>query len=190
MSNEHESLITAATWSLDKHVPSHNIIGYTSLFVQRKGKRLTIVIAKPCLSPVDDNAQLLPSDVSLLTNPTDYRSLVGEMYYLTWTRPEISFDVNKVYQFMSAPTDIHLVAAKHILRHIKGTLDQLCFTNDCLSLTGFSDEDWDDVLSDSHSISGLCLYFGSNPVSWCAKKQPTFSRSFTESEYQALVVAS
>ena len=52
---------------------------------------------------------------------TKYRSLVGALQYLTLTRPDISFAVNRVCQFLHAPTTIHLSAAKRILRYLKYT---------------------------------------------------------------------
>jgi histone deacetylase 1/2 len=52
-----------------------------------------------------------------------YRSIVGGLQYLTLTRPNISFAVNKVCQFLSQPTEVHWEAVKRILRYVKGTLD-------------------------------------------------------------------
>ena len=54
---------------------------------------------------------------------TKYRSLVGTLQYLTLTRPDISFAVNKVCQFLYAPTTAHWSAVKRILRYIRGTLN-------------------------------------------------------------------
>ena len=43
-----------------------------------------------------------------------YRSVVGGLQYLTLTRPDISFAVNKVCQFLSQPTDVHWESVKRI----------------------------------------------------------------------------
>ncbi|XP_014751751.1 uncharacterized protein LOC106865674 [Brachypodium distachyon] len=51
-----------------------------------------------------------------------YRSMVGGLQYLTMTRPDISFAVNKVCQYLAAPTDTHWEAVKRILRYVKGTM--------------------------------------------------------------------
>ncbi|XP_023768393.1 uncharacterized mitochondrial protein AtMg00810-like [Lactuca sativa] len=49
-----------------------------------------------------------------------YRSMFGGLQYLTLTRPDISFAVNKVCQYLSKPTDLHWEAVKRILRYVKG----------------------------------------------------------------------
>lgn len=41
-----------------------------------------------------------------------YRSIVGALQYFTITRPEISYNVNKVCQFMQSPLESHWVAVK------------------------------------------------------------------------------
>lgn len=51
-----------------------------------------------------------------------YRSLVGGLQYLTLTRPDISFAVNKVCQYLSKPTNVHMEAVKRILRYVKGSV--------------------------------------------------------------------
>jgi hypothetical protein len=53
---------------------------------------------------------------------TRHRSIVGGLQYLTITRPNISFSVNKICQYLHAPTTAHWLAAKRILRFVKGTL--------------------------------------------------------------------
>lgn len=61
--------------------------------------------------------------------PNIYRSLVGALQYLTFTRPDLSFVVQQACQFMSAPTQDHLQASKRILRYLMGTLHYgLAFT--------------------------------------------------------------
>jgi histone deacetylase 1/2 len=51
-----------------------------------------------------------------------YRSLVGGLQYLTLTRPDLSFAVNKVCQYLSQPTTAHYEAVKRILRYVRGTV--------------------------------------------------------------------
>jgi histone deacetylase 1/2 len=117
-----------------------------------------------------------------------YRSVVGGLQYLTLTRPDISFAVNKVCQFLSQPTDVHWEAVKRILRYVKGTLQTgLCFRKSASTgVSIFTDADWAGCVDDRRSTSGYAIFVGPNLVSWSSKKQPTVSRSSTEAEYKAL----
>ena len=75
-----------------------------------------------------------------------YRSLVGSLRYLVHTRPDIAFAVGYVSRFMEKPQQEHLVAVKHLLRYIAGTVDYGIVYSKLLSgdnrLTGYSDSDW------------------------------------------------
>ncbi|CAL2227060.1 unnamed protein product [Prunus armeniaca] len=152
-------------------------------------KRATLHEAYPCLTPVATGSQLSYLHGSPLLDPTEYRSLVGALQYLTITRPDISFAVNQVCQFMHQPTDIHWKAVKLILRYVLGTShDGLVFRPGDSFVIAFSDADYAGNPDDCRSIGGYCIFFGSNLVSWSSKKQPTVSRSSTESEYRQLAL--
>jgi len=58
-----------------------------------------------------------------VADPADYRSLVGALQYLTFTKPDIAYAVQQVCLYMHDPREVHLVAAKLILRYLQGTLD-------------------------------------------------------------------
>jgi hypothetical protein len=145
----------------------------------------------PCKTPCVPNTRLSATCGKPLTDVHAYRSLVGALRYLTFTRPDLSFAVHQVCQFMHAPTDIHLTAAKHILRYVRGTIDHgLFYTPGPISLSAFSDADWAGDPNDRRSTSGLLVFLDNNPITWSAKKQLTVSRSSTEAEYRALASAS
>jgi histone deacetylase 1/2 len=122
---------------------------------------------------------------------TRYRSVVGGLQYLTLTRPDLSFAVNKVCQFLHAPRDPHWTAVKRILRFVKLTISHgltLRRTPDTL-LSAFSDADWVGNVDDRRSTGGYALFYGGNLIAWNARKQATVSRSSTESEYKAVANA-
>jgi hypothetical protein len=56
-------------------------------------------------------------------------------------------------------------------------------------INAFSDADWAGVTDDRHSTGGFAIFYGSNLISWSARKQPTISRSSTEVEYKAMANA-
>ena len=150
-------------------------------------KKSNMIGAKPCATPLSTSS--LDHESPLLSDPTEYRSLVGGLQYLTWSRPDLSFAVNLVCQFMHQPRESHLQAVKRILRYLKGSLELgLWFpkVSNPLSITAFSDADWAGCHIDRRSTGGFCIFLGSSLISWSAKKQPTVARSSTEAEYRSL----
>ncbi|KAH9750824.1 retrovirus-related pol polyprotein from transposon RE1 [Citrus sinensis] len=127
-----------------------------------------------------------------LEDPTHYRSIVGGMQYLILTRPEIAFAVNKLSQYVAAPTLQHLMACKRVIRYLKATQDYglKFFREGSLTLTSFTDADWACDLDDRKSVGAYCIYLGNNLISWSSKKQSVITRSSAESEYRALASVS
>ncbi|KAF5455446.1 hypothetical protein F2P56_025019 [Juglans regia] len=142
---------------------------------------------KPTHTPMTQKFKTV-MDSTALCDPHTYRSLVGALQYLTLTRPDISFSVNYVSQFMHAPTQDHFTMVRRILRYVKGTAHHgLHIQNSStLDLYAFSDADWAGCPQTRRSTTGFCTYLGSNLISWSAKKQPTVSRSSSEAEYRAM----
>jgi hypothetical protein len=138
-------------------------------------------------TPIATTPPISTDNNDALSDPTPFHSLVGALQYATFTRPDIAFAVNRVCQFMHKPSTVHFVAAKRILRYLKGTLHKgVLFQPGHLALIAFTDADWAGDLSDKRFTSGVIVFLGHNPITWLAKKQHTISRSSTEVEYRSL----
>ena len=77
--------------------------------------------AKPAKFPLPKGLQLSIDTGTALSNPEPYRRVIGRLLYLTLTRPDISYAVQHLSQFLQHPTDSHYAAAMHVLRYLKGT---------------------------------------------------------------------
>ena len=113
------------------------------------------------------------------------------LQYCTITRPDITYTVNKLCQFMHAPTSTHLQVVKCVLRHLEGLLFYgLSFQPSFfLDLIAYTDVDWASCPDDRRSTNGYCILFGGNLFSWSTSKQKVVSRSSIESEYKGLANA-
>ena len=70
---------------------------------------------KPAKTPMKPNLKLSKEEGELLTDPMMYRRLIGKFLYLIITRPDLSFSIYRLSQFMSSPRQPHLLAAHRIL---------------------------------------------------------------------------
>jgi hypothetical protein len=151
--------------------------------------RARMIGAKPYAAPCVSGGKLSSQSGAPLSDVSEYRSIVGALQYCTLTRPEIAYSVNQLCQHLHAPTTAHWTSAKRVLRYLKGTVDHgLYFTRGSLALHAYSDSDWAGDPDDRRSTTGYGVFLGPCLISWCAKKQPTVSRSSTEAEYRALAM--
>jgi hypothetical protein len=108
---------------------------------------------------------------------TLYRQLVGSLFYLTHTRPDISYEVGEVSRYMQEPHDLHWMASKCILRYVQGTMSYGIHyaVGFALDLIGFTDLDWAGDNTNLNSTYRYTLSFGSVPIFWSSKNQSTIS---------------
>ena len=78
---------------------------------------------KAMATPMDTNLKLLFDDSSELVDVIEYRQIIGSLMYLTNTRSDICFVVNTLSQNLVKPRRVHLIAAKHVMRYLKGMID-------------------------------------------------------------------
>ncbi|KAJ9538263.1 LOW QUALITY PROTEIN: hypothetical protein OSB04_030996 [Centaurea solstitialis] len=152
---------------------------------------------KPIKTPMDMNLIVTDTTESaskssdtLLVDVSGFQRLIGRLIYLLATRPDISFVVHCLSQFMHAPRKSHLNLALRVMRYLKQSPGKgISFSPSSeFKLCGFVDSDWGKCLSSRRSVSGYCLFLGNCLISSKSKKQSTVSRSSSESEYRAMAV--
>jgi hypothetical protein len=107
--------------------------------------------------------------------------------YLTNIGPDICFVMNRLSQYMVEPRGFHLIAAKHVMRYLKGTIDYgLEYVLDLeISLQGFTDSDWADSVAYWKITHGCCFSLGSTMISWFSRKQTSVALNTAKAEYIA-----
>jgi hypothetical protein len=113
-------------------------------------KRFNLLECKPMNTPMKMKLKLLVDTSSELIDATLYRQIIGSLMYLMNTKLDICSFVNTLTQFLVEPRHVHLVAAKHVMRYLKGTLDRgINYDGDHdFSLSGYTDSYWEGSVSD------------------------------------------
>lgn len=105
--------------------------------------RASMKNCKPASTPADLSAKF-DGTAPHVADPTLYRSLAGALQYLTFTRPDITYDVQQIYLYMHDPHEPHFTALKRILRYLRGTTTHglHLHTSPSRSFIAYSDADW------------------------------------------------
>lgn len=150
-----------------------------------------LLAAKPSKIAMESKLSLSTTSGFPLADGTSYRRLVGQLIYLTITRPDLTYPVHILSQFMAAPTDLHWEAALKLVKYIKAAPGQglLLSANNPLNLQLYTDADWATCPMTRRSVSGFCVLLGKSLISWKCKKQNTVARSSAEAEYRSMASA-
>jgi len=153
-------------------------------------RRFGMENSKPVSTPIEVGMKLKkPEVVNVGEKQTfPYQRLIGSLMYLAVsTRPDIAYAVNSLSQFNTCYTTEHWVAAKRVLRYLKGTPEHgILFQKTGKPLHGHADADWASCAEDRRSYSGYFFTLGGAAVTWEARKQRTVALSSVEAEYLAL----
>ncbi|CAL5432597.1 unnamed protein product [Camellia sinensis] len=150
-------------------------------------KRFRMENSNSVHNPIVPGCKLFKDENGIGVDETLFKQMVGCLMYLTATRLDLMFAVSLISRYMAKPTELHLLAAKRILRYLKGTTGLGVFYKKgwCEDLVGYADSDYAGDLEDRKSTSGYVFMLGSGAVAWSSRKQPIVTLSTTEAEFVA-----
>lgn len=85
-------------------------------------KKFKMEYCNVAITPTGPRMQMSKNEHEQNVNPTQYRRMIGSLWYLCNTRLYFAFNVGIVRRFMERPNVSHLAAVKRILRYIKGSI--------------------------------------------------------------------
>ena len=140
----------------------NGIFIYQRKYLKEILKRFGMEECKSVSTPMGKKEKLQKYDGA---NPIDeglYRSLIGCLMYLIATRSDNMFPVSILSKFLNYASELHMVAAKRVLRYLKGTFSYgiKLYKVQEFKLHGYSDSDWTGSMEDMRSTSRYCFTFG------------------------------
>jgi len=98
------------------------IIMHQRKYILEVLKKFNMLYCNPAETPAELSLELIQDEIEASVDETLYRQMIGSLRYICHSRLEITYSVGIVSRFLSDPKQSHLVAAKRILRYLKGTL--------------------------------------------------------------------
>ena len=160
-------------------------------------EKLQLSDAKPKPAPLPQDARKCTSTSGELLNEefqTLYRSAVGMIGYLTYTRPDLLYARHFLARYARAPTMEHWRMLNHCGKYIKGTATLgLVFRcgneNQKPRMQVYVDSDHATDKEDRKSVTGIAVFMNGNYVGGDARKQSTPEGSSTGAEIRASALA-
>uniref|UniRef100_A0ACD5Y5G8 Uncharacterized protein n=1 Tax=Avena sativa TaxID=4498 RepID=A0ACD5Y5G8_AVESA len=150
--------------------------------------RANMAACRPTPTPVDTRAKLSATDGAPVADPSEYRSIVGALQYITMTPPDLAYTMNQACLYMHDPREHHLSMVKRVLRYLRGTAGHgiHLHRSTTLDLVAYSDADWAGCPDTRRSTSGYTVFLADALISWSSKRQATVSRSSAEAKYRGV----
>jgi len=170
--------------------------GYINTIIRRFG----LMEAKPAKSPLDPQTDLANTCCEdKPANRKEYLSMVGSlMYAALGSRPDIAFSVTTLSRYNVQSLEMHVTAAKRVLRYLKTTAGfriHYRWLPNPITIIGYTDSDWAGNLTTRKSVRGCVFGLGntktnkelviSGLIHWQAKSQSIVALSTLEAEYIA-----
>jgi hypothetical protein len=158
-----------------------------SKYVKDLIRRFGMENAKEIGTPMSPSTKLDKDEKGKSVDVKLYRGMIGSLFYLTASKPDIMFSVCLCACFQACPKESHIVAVEKIFRYLLGTIDLGLWypRSTSLDLKSYSDADFVICKIDRKSTSGTCHFLGHSLVSWFSKNQNSIALSTTEAEYVA-----
>lgn len=167
---------------------------YVTISVEAKIKRLAerygLQDANPASTPMAIDA--LKTFASAKSEPISdsdfpYRNAVGEIMWLATTaRPDIAFAAQVLARYLNAPSKVHCLAVKRVIRYLLFTQNiglNYSRSNCFEPPTGYCDADWGRDPGDRRSVSGYVFTLANGAIDWKVKRQLVVALSTAEAEY-------
>jgi len=161
----------------------HGIFLSQAKYCRELLKKFNMENYKEAFTPIATGCYLDVDETGVDVDQIKFRQLIGSFLYLTTSRPDIMFSVYLCAKFQAKPKESHYVAAKRILKYVKGTTEVgLWYPSEVsLNLVRYSDSDFACCKVDRKSTSGTCHLLRSSLISWHSKKQACVAWSTAES---------
>jgi hypothetical protein len=175
-----------------EYVGDNGIKIHQTQYIHRLLERHGMEDCAPVKTPLDPSIKLTKTtDDEPLCDSKEYVQIVGGLMFAACvSRPDIMCAIGQLSKYLNNPSLKHLMAAKRVLRYLKGTADLgIYYSKPVHTVAGFSDADWANDLDTRRSTTGFVVMLNNGAVSWKSQRQPTVALSTMEAEYMALTEA-
>ncbi|UYV83805.1 hypothetical protein LAZ67_X000187, partial [Cordylochernes scorpioides] len=176
-----ESLTTCNIFGIEIIKEDVRLILKQENYINKILQKYNMQDCKHISTPLDPNTNLDNFNSYKEVNKTQYQELIGSLLYLsTKSRPDIAFAVTLLSRYNQNPREMHMGAAKRILRYLKGTKQYgLIYTKGDVELKAYTDASWNCGRSNkARSTAGLTFYLDKNLISWSSLNVPVNKRNF------------
>jgi hypothetical protein len=124
---------------------------------------------KAAATPMEERLRLSRDSAAEEVDAALYCHVVGSLWYLIHTRPDLTYVIGYVSRFLERPTEEHLQTVKKILHYIIGMLQYglRCGRRTGMTrLVGYCDSDLAGDIDTRKSTTGALFFLGKSLVSW------------------------